>query len=345
MIGTLFLASALAARPAPVSWGHSEKEAIDVWLKPGVRTFDLWPRDGCQVKDVARAPLPEALRGRAYVVYAEACGEEWLIVRLKAAIGADKPIDVLFVRKEDVWTEPPARDPWPERPAVGTLYVRGPSDKPTWGLPVGPNADAGLHPFSTGEALAVLDADNLIVRDVNGRTYAAPAFAVVTEEPYRWISDPDDKALRQRFVTGKARAEQPAGIAPVPSAESLAMDAAAMLGRTWHLELSPKWITADRRFEAGWLDPTGQVLDHTCDRHDWGDVPCGRYWLDYSAFGAWWPTRSLDVLAVSDGVIERGGERLPVLKIVVKSPWNGSLAVSPAWDGVDPGAIAPVGSP
>ena len=77
----------------------------------------------------------------------------------------------------------------------------------------------------------------------------------------------------------------------------------------------------------------GQVHDRTCPPV--GDAKsegaCGPVWLDYSAFGAWWPRSGQSVVGVLDGTETVGGEELPRLRVVVRDVWTRDLRVSPDW--------------
>ena len=87
------------------------------------------------------------------------------------------------------------------------------------------------------------------------------------------------------------------------------------------------WLT-NPKFAVEWLDPVGQTLNHTCDSTRWPAELCGRYELDYTAFGA--RTRAgFDAIAVWTG---------EKLKVLVLEPWENDIVVSPdarpkAWAG------------
>lgn len=343
MIATLLIAAALAAKPVEIS--HDDKAPTPVWTLPGVRSVELDPYKGrgCEMKPSDNT-APEGIRGLGHIVYDDVCDNSYVMVRFDLHLGGKSPFEYMFFRREDVSTEPPKSNEWQYRPVVGTLYVAGFDGRPVEAIPLDDPLWTAHRMLTRGEKLDVLDADRLIVRDGNGHELAIEPFGVGPEDPYRFVSDAQDRALYARFATGKLDHEKAAPLATVPAAAALLAKPSS--GRPVVVNLKPEWLGTDRRFSPAWLDPTGQILDHTCDekeRRDLGE-PCGRYWLDYSAFGAWWPTKEVLTVALTDGVIDRGDGEIPVLRIVVKQPWTNNIRVSPGWDGVDPGAGA-VSSP
>lgn len=328
---------ALAAKPAP--WPTDDDHAVDVWVGPDAVPSDVWPNEdgSCRVKEGSGERIPEGVRGQAHLVYVEKCGETWLLVRYR-----DGGNNVAATLRIDQVTRAPGKNVWDTRPALRSTTV-GMDSKPVLAIPLDEPHWTWPRPLAYGEVVDVLDEASHVVRDANGHELVVPAYIFPTvDRPDRFPGRPlEERAPRLRFLAGKVAAEKVAPITRVPASSELLTRADALRNHAFWLDLDPDWLTADRRFASDWLDPTGQTLDHACvEPPRWDSpTPCGRYWLDYTAFGAWWPTDDVDVIGIADGTIDRNGEELPVLRLVVKNPWDSRIGVSPTWDGVDPGAL------
>lgn len=321
-----------------MSWPTEAAASVEVWIGPNAVPAEVWPTDTeCRAKPGDGDPIAQGVRGTAYLVYEEQCGETWLLVHYRD--GGNTPYANLRI---DQVTREPGKNVWDKRPALRTTTV-GMASKPVLAQPLDEPHWTWPRPLAYGETVEVLDEASHVVRDVNGHELVVPAYIFpAIDNPDRFPDRPlEERAPRLRFVAGKAAVEAKAPITRVQPSTELLAKGEALRGHAVWLELKPDWLTPDRRFTSEWLDPTGQVLDHACaEAPRWDEpTPCGRYWLDYTAFGAWWPTDDIDVIGIIDGTIDRAGEKLPVLRLVVKRPWDSNLRVSPTWDGVDPGAL------
>lgn len=331
----LLVTVAFAGKGPP--WPTDDATAVDVWVGPDGLPFNVWTTEGgCNAKPLTE-PLAQGLRGKAHLVYADTCGENWLLVRYR-----DGGNDLTSMLRIDQVSREPVKNVWESRPALRSTTV-GMDSRPILATPLDDPNWIWPYTLAYGETVDVIDEAARVVRDANGREMIVPAYIFPTvERPDRFPGRPlEERAPRLRFVAGKENAEKVAPIRRVPTSKELVTNAEAWKARPFWLDIEPRWLTPDRRFSADWLDPTGQTLDHTCTEPLRWDAytPCGRYWLDYTAFGAWWPTEDVDVIGIADGLIERNGEKLPVLRLVVKHPFDSKIGVSPTWDGVDPGAL------
>jgi hypothetical protein len=321
-----------------MSWPTDDDHAVEVWVGPDAVPVEIWASRGCDGKPHDSGPLPQGLRGTAHVVYAEECGERWLLVRYRD--GQNNTAVTLPVDR--VSRDAPKKNVWEGKPALRSTTI-GIESKPLTVTPLDDPRWSWPHLLAYGETVEVIDEEAHVVRDALGHELALPRYAWPTaDRPHVFGERPlDERTPRLRFVVGKALVEAKGRITRVPSSSELVAQADALRGHAFWLEFRPDWLTTDRRFSAEWLDPTGQTLDHACPKPlRWDEnLPCGRYWLDYTAFGAWWPTADVDVIGIADGTIERGSETLPVLRLVVKHPFDSGVRVSPTWDGFDPGAV------
>lgn len=309
-------------------------EATPVWIVAGAVNHQRDPltRDCQWVPATPHSALPEGLRTLAHVVTAE-CGATFVFLDLPTEIYREQRASVAWTTLDGVSLEPPAGDPWADAPVIREAYLHSyrndgysrvaPISDPDWVEPL------RLGP---GEPVEVLDEELAVVRTASGHS------AVIS--PW-WLSDRDPLVssadlrpygeLRRRFAAGRGIHEREHTLIYLPAAEVLVESTEAQRGRAYELQIDPAWL-GEEQFQADWLDPVGQVLDHACDERRRDGEPCGAYYLDYSAFGAWWPRGALRVVALADGIQEVDGRTLPVLRVVVREPWTRKLEVSPAWD-------------
>jgi hypothetical protein len=296
------------------------------WLGTGAGPVAISVTDGrCDVSAAASAPLPADLRVEAHVPYPEVCGADWIFVRTAADLFDGPRSDGFFVARRHVSTAPPRGTPWEAKTPRGTAWIRAHPAHATVGIPLDEPRWTELYRLAPGESVDVLDPVIAVIRTANGRELALSPYELLDADP---IGEPDARALWRRLAAGRDRHEPRGALAYLPTAELLEE------GRAYEVLLDPEWL-GERAFVAAWLDPVGQRLDHTCDprRSRRDPEPCGAYWLDYSAFGAWSVSKRTRVIVLADGHHDVGGQRLPALKVVVQEPWTDAVRVSPAWDG------------
>jgi hypothetical protein len=333
MVGVAGVAGADGAVTAD-QISSSRSQSTPVWIQAGAVNYQRDPltRDCEWVPATPVSTLPEGLRVLAHVATAK-CGVTYLFLDLPVEIYRERRTPVAWTTLDAVTLTPPAEDPWRDAPAVGNAFIRStqqtgftrvaPIDDPGWTEPI------RLGP---GEAVEVLDAELAVIRTPSGHTAAIAPWGLVDEDPLLGGSLGPYRTLRDRFVAGRAHHERAHSLSYLPASENLVASGEAGRGRAYEFELEPEWLSAEQ-FQADWLDPVGQILEHECDpRRRSDDEPCGVYYLDYSAFGAWWPHHDKLVVALADGTREIDGRLLPVLRIVVREPWSKKLEVSPSWD-------------
>jgi hypothetical protein len=270
---------------------------------PGVRT--------CSFAPIADRPLPVGLRGVAKSA-GEGC-DDWVFVRFDLPGYPNNRGWGWYVPKAAVSPTPP-RSPWDRAKATGSGFVKQAGDEPTVAVPVDDPRWTEPALLAEGEPVELLGQG--VVRTPAGREVWIDPFCVDAAAP-----KPDP--IRDRFVAGLTRNEKGAPLSPLPPAEVLAK---APKGQAFAFVVRPEWLI-DARFSPAWFDPVGHTLVHDCGEKPRPFLPCGRYTLDYAAFGAWWPDRETDVIAVWDGA---------ALDVVVIEPWADRRAVSPTWDGATP---------
>ena len=301
-----------------------------MWTTDGARAFSGFSSRDCRLEefsDPERALVPVGLRGQGRVIRRD-CGLSYVRLELPGELHGKR---WLLVARDGVSSRPPRADSWQDARPTAKGWMRDmassnhrigiPLDRPDWRVPI------KLRP---GESFEVLDARIAVVRTVAGREVLLSPFAVLDSDPL--AGKRERQAARDVWERGRAArcAERP--ITPIPTSDELLADP-DLRGTIYEIELDTDDVSHER-FEAGWLDPVGQLLQNDCDdrRHRDAD-PCGAYWLDYSALGAWWPERDTELLARFDGIERIDGRELPRLRVLVRAPWKESRPVAPAWAG------------
>jgi hypothetical protein len=327
---TLPIVAAVAALLVSSAVLAGKDKGETMWTVEGAVGFASTSSSRCSLdpyKDAEQARVPAGLRGEG-VVRTMDCGLTYVRMELKGSLHGKR---WLFTTPEGVTRKPPKRNPWDSREPVGVGWMRrmstsGGND----GIPLDEAEWQHVVPIRAGETLQVLDPVLAVVRTVAGRELLVTPHAVMDVDPI--VADAEARAARETWEEGRRLREAERTIAPIPPAEDLLAGRRELEGAVFQIDLDVNDLS-DERFAEGWLDPVGQRLEHRCDpaRPPREPKPCGAYLLDYSALGAWWPTKDLRVVALFDGVERQDGQELPRLKVLVRRPWQQSGAVAPAW--------------
>ena len=314
------------------SAGFAGEPARTVWVRESVVPLD----NHCPPRPSTQPPLPVGLRAEAVDPHLS-CPGDWLLLRVGEGRSSNRRPQTFYVSAGDVSDSPP-KPAWANAKAIATVFVRQAGDTPAEGYPLDdPNWVSPVF-LSKGETVEVLDPSRRVIRTSTGRELLIDPFFLDDQDPTGTGSQAqvESAGVRRRFHAGRPAREAEASMSTVPASVELVKLAKAGKGIPYLLNLRPEWLS-DPRHGPDFFDPIGHVLDHDCGDKVKPWEPCGRYVLDYTAFGAWWPTREVEVVALADGTEVVGGTPLPRLKVVVMDPWGDNIAVSPAWDGVDPG--------
>ncbi|MBN2797767.1 MAG: hypothetical protein JXX28_01350 [Deltaproteobacteria bacterium] len=319
---TLALLSSLALAVAPAQLSAVRKDPTPVWLLPGAQTYEVDARR-CTAELNPHPELPAGLPAAAHLI-TDDCGNHLAFLDFPFQIHGERRSKWARVPLDAISLTPPRVDLWSGAPPQGTGWVRWTADRPVRGLLLDQPQEQRFALLAHGEQVAVLDRAQEIVRTADGHAVLLDAgLHLVDEDPYLARALPEVRALRDRLSAG--RAAHPWWRLIDPSADIAPRDEAV-----YALEIDAADLDAER-FQPGWLDPVGQRLRHRCDRTPAEGEPCGDYWLDYTAFGAWWPRYDTWVLAELDGTEVVEGVRLPRLRVLVRQPWGEKLEVSPSW--------------
>lgn len=324
----LMLLLALALGPGALA---GDEELVTMWTVEGAKGFKGFSSRTCTLGEYdeehqAKAKVPAGLRGQGKVVD-HSCGLTYVRVELPGELAGKR---WLFTTPDGVTTKPPRKNPWDKAPAVGSAWTRDmssskhkqgiPLDRADWTVPV------RMRP---GETFEILDPDMAVIRTVSGRELLVTPFLLLDEDPL--AGKRDRQASRVTWEKGVAARCTERPITPIPPAEALLADD-SLKGTVFEIDLDPDDLSGER-FDDAWLDPVGQLLRHVCDDRPRDLEPCGAYWLDYSALGAWWPERDMEILATFEGLERIDGAKVPRLRVLVRRPWKGSQPVPPAWAG------------
>ena len=318
----LALATALASPPALTD------ELQPAWTTDAFRSVDV-DRTGCEVSPRDEAPLPAGLPVEAKWLYQDACGDSYAYVRVPLALGARRS-EWWFTPVDGIRLTPPRRLPRAPSGTGETVWLgAGTPNGHAMGLTPS-TQDEGRAFFFTGESFHAVDVEGGAVLDEAGRLWLFSPLNLKPEDPLVGIRDDQDRLNQERLVAGRAR--HPAPIVPIPPAEVLDSDTVDA-EQAYLFRLRRRDLTEQRRFSPDWLDPVGQVVEAPCDDAHRYELqrPCGRYYLDYSAFGAWWPRdTSTELLVVHAGTERVDGERLPHLRVLVRDALD-HVESSPDW--------------
>lgn len=164
-----------------------------------------------------------------------------------------------------------------------------------------------------------------VVLTADGGYYAVGAGRVRASDPL----DGRGRSLVDRWQAGRKEHAPDTGIPDISPAAELLTAPKIEQGRAYLFWISP-FSLSDAEHGGTFMDPIGQLHARDCETRGSGGT-CGRYWLDYSAFGAWWPDRLTQVVVLADGTHTVGGAIVPRLRVVVQEPYSPKLLVSPAW--------------
>jgi len=292
---------------------------VVMWVTESGPAWEEGRVAGCVPAQVPDRTLPKGLRGLVSPARAE-CGEGWSFIHVQLPGYTSQRISGFYVETRRLSTTPP-KPALDKAPSSGTAYTRQagnsptavfPLDDPEWTTPV-------LLPG--GEAVERLAPD--VIRTASGHEAWVDPFYLGATDPLGdkgYSASEKSVPLRHRFVAGLARAERGRALTTLPPADELA---AVPAGTPYVFRFRPGWVVAGR-FSPEWFDPVGQTIDHACDKTPRVEEPCGKYELDYTAFGSWLPTADAEVVAIWTG---------KVLAVQVIEPWGDAIAVSPLWDG------------
>ena len=308
-------------------------DGATMWTVEGARAYAGFSSRACGLEEHAkpdRGLIPVGLRGQGRRIDHD-CGASYVRLDLPGELGGNR---YLFTTVDGVSTKPPRTNAWEKAPSTGTGWMRGmansrhrlgvPLDRPDWKFRI------RMRP---GESFEVLDARIAVVRTAAGREVLLSPFAVMEQDPLS--GKRDRQAARETWERGLAARCSDRPITPVPPAEALLSDP-GLTGAVFGLDVHTNDLSGERFVDA-WLDPVGQLLERDCSADGVSsDKPCGAYWLDYSALGAWWPERDQELLATFEGIERVDGRELPRLRVLVRKPWKESSPVAPAWAGEQP---------
>ncbi len=316
----------------------SRKEPTTVWIVEGALDHDDRRTDsGCalQVHEV-EPELPAGLRVAAHRDDLD-CGSVYVFLDLPLKIHEGRRTRWVRTTLDGISLTPPKKDPWRNAPVLREAYAWLPSgkdyleavplDDPDWVEP---------YRLAAGERVQILSENLAVLRTSTGRTVLVSGWWHKDEDPILERGGRQLRTLRDRFTAGRSAHAGGGIIRDLPPAPDLLTNSRAWKDHPFQMDLDPERLSGEV-FSADWLDPVGQVWRRSCeDRRVREGDPCGAYYLDYTAFGAWWPDNDIDILVLLDGTETVDGERLPRLRVVVREPWEHDLEVSPAWDGIDP---------
>jgi hypothetical protein len=289
-----------------------------MWLVEDSSAYVETGAAGCSPRAAENVRLPKGLRGRAKSARTE-CGADWRFVRFEPPGHGALRTAAYYVPARALSATPPKSD-WDRAPSLGQAWAFQAGDRPTLGVPVDDPRWSAPALLTMGEPLEVLGPG--LVRTVSGHEVWLDTFYVKDEDPLstRIYSTPEERVTNlRRFHEGRKLHEKAAPLAPIVSAEALKK---APVGQAFVLRVEPEWLQLPR-YTAEWFEPVGHTLSHACDEPS-AYEPCGTYSLDYSALGAWLPTRDTTVVAVWTG---------KALAVQVIEPWVKGIGVSDDWAG------------
>jgi hypothetical protein len=328
MTAWMLLGLALAAKP---ELGFDPAKPTPAWLVGGHAPLTRTPRwDDCAYVPIERAgTLPAGVKVVVWLREDDKCREPILLVSFVPQGWPHTDRDWFVLPREAITFEAPKRNPWAEAPAVREAFLGYVHPHPfVLTQSLGDLSAQPITPFAEGDRVQVLHEGLVgVFRAPDGRTFATPGQRMreVDRDPY--ASYPDSRALRDRLLANRPAHETVASLG-FPPADGLQVPRDQ--GRAFSFEVRREDLDHPV-YEAAWLEPVGQRYTHTCGARRQPEELCGRYYLDYSAFGAWRPDKSWTLLAQVEGTRVVDGETLPVLKVLVKDPWSSGLRVSPSW--------------
>lgn len=293
-------------------------EATMMWIAESGPAYREGNTTACAPVVSEGHTLPKGLRGMVTAARSE-CGPEWSFVKFEVAGYPQLRSGNFYVPTRVLSTTPPPGG-WDTVKSTGPAYTRQAGDKPTLGLPLDDPKWSAPALVPGGELVERLAED--VIRTASGHELWIDPFYLADVDPLGrkdYSANERSVPLRRRFVAGLASAEVKRPLQALPTPAELAR---LPVGAVVYFSIDPAWIV-DARFSPEWFDPVGQSMEHTCDKYSRAGQPCGRYDLDYSAFGAWLPTHETEVVARWTGKL---------LAVQVMEPWSDAIAVSPAWD-------------
>ena len=282
------------------------------WLAKDVVAQLLTTGSTCKVTKTSQR-LPKGLKVVAELRDSGACGV-FAGIEPVVRVGPEK-LTYVVVQPEDLTTRPPTHATAKyEGNALRKAWLRKSSGRESvWPLDA---PHASQFPSVGGEAVDVMSENPLIVRTQGGRILAA--YDVEDRDPFQG-KKPDIIQSRLRLVQGR---DQRKTLAPwTPKAADLMKK--SWQGKVVDFYWDSKW-GVENTFSDAWFDPVGQLIEYCPD--DWDKrgrypEPCGAYYLDFTAFGAWWPRGRERVLAEVGPPRTVGGQK----SANVKGHGQGSL--------------------
>lgn len=299
-----------------------------MWVSEEVQAYAEGATTPCGPVPVPGIILSKGLRGLAHAAR-EACGPDWMWVRFDVpgyppgrGAGWYVPTKALTAK-----APPPA---YATAPATGKAWVRQAGDRPTLAVPLDDPNWTSPALLSLGEPVERLGPRR--IRSSTGQELWVDDYYLADTDPLldaRSAEDTRAAIQRRRYLAGLAAHTKGGPVAPLPPSDQLAK---APKGRAFVFEVDPKAL-GEPVYSADWFEPVGHTLTQACKGEPKPYQPCGTYRLDYSALGAWAPTKTVEVVAVWTG---------QALAVEVIEPWSREIGVSPAWDGrPDPRAATP----
>ncbi len=262
----------------------------------------------CTTEPTERATLPAGTPVMASWLHEDTCGQ--MVVRVRLPFNAEGGRSYI-TQAQGVSTRAPRRA---IQAITGTPgFIRGSTSRLTRALALGPERTEAQFP--DGMPVTLVAPDIGTFADASGQVWLAQDNGLRTEPPVHRGGNRRVFDQRQALAKGWAGHTAPF-ITGVPNAETLSRfpNNAIFL-----VKVRREDLTAQRAFSPDWIDPIGQTIERSCEEvpSTTSSTPCGRYWLDYRAFGAMWFGGSANLLLVRyTGTDRRDGESLPTLRII-----------------------------
>jgi hypothetical protein len=244
----------------------------------------------------------------AHWLHEDTCGQA--VVRVHIPFNSEGGRSYI-TRAEGITTRPPRR---PVRSDTGTPgFIHASTSALTPALSLGP--DRTQARFPDGMPVTLVNEELGTFADATGQVWLAKDNRLSPQAPVHRGGSQHVFDQRQALAQGWARNSTPR-ITAIPDAETLS---AMPKDAVFLVHINRNVLTAQRGFSPDWVDPIEQVIDSPCDEPPRAGTftPCGRYLLDYRAFGAlWFDGGSGLVLVRYTGTERREGEALPSLRVI-----------------------------
>lgn len=262
----------------------------------------------CATQPTERGTLPAGTPVMASWLHEDTCGQT--VVRVRIPFNAEGGRSYI-TPAQGVTTRAPRRAVQANTGTPG--FIRGSTSRLTRALALGPERTEAQFP--DGMPVTLVDPDLGTFADASGQVWLAQDNSLKPEPPVHRGGNRRIFDQRQALATGWAGHNAPV-ITGVPDAQTLTQLSSDAI---YLVKVRREDMTAQREFSPDWIDPIGQTIERTCEELPSATsmAPCGRYWLDYRAFGALWFEGSTSLLLVRyTGTDRRSGESLPTLRII-----------------------------